>query len=968
MASHRAETDAEENTSALRHSQPPSPLQREQAKICIGPSPPPTLPPMKLPEHCAFRFDRTRILAVNSRHPPRAYRLQLPSHPAESRGDRIPVSSPRHSTASSLFSPSSGGASSTGPAVEGVPPPLQLPEDARHQVPWGGELSMLSSYLDDASRRAIEEDSSSGSSNSGNSGSVASTPEGATSASSASAASGGPYYHSLPPPVWSPLRGGTSPQLLSYRAYTDRLFCLELLGALMLSELTPGSLSLRAAKSKDPLAQITMHNVCNVFQAIGSRRLVDTPTALPHWELVFIERLVVTVLRICLRLLSDADSLLLPLYSAATPALQQEASKASTGRAEACQVAIHLLQLLTLLHPNVFCMHVQRISQSAIILVSRLNLKACSSPLLIQVLLALYQRLVPLPAFLPTLPVPQQHVATRVLASLASWIRDAEALALLVLQHRNHYPMLLQTLMAFCIYVPPSPQLSGAAAAEPTAEGEMLSRQGGSSTTPAAPYEANCAALAMLGALISSIGEALKAKGSAVAAHLAAAASGNSAAAGKGEAAGPWKARIDCQAMWLQAMQVLAIVCSFSVRPVKVKALAELQQALIRCSRKEPSPKDVSLDSAADPSALCLGNGTESPQKDGAFEGQQHSREPQCSMPWMALPMRRRLTPEVAMGTFGIDECSPTFTGAAVLRLPALLYSLVRTCLPVENPVFSPQVYQRKAAAASLACRLFLTKMELLLRPFKVGGFYVDITTDTAILADSPEQRGVSRDHPGGIEGLLPPLTQLVQLLVTEAQHAPVVYRDAFLESMKNTLLVVLTCPSVAASSIPSILKTHIAPESILALIGLPNQHQQQSPVKEEAQAPQGLDEEDQVAARRAACLGALSCLSDSQRVIVSAVSPFVGSAFPGVVQELLLILPTPQPPPPPPRNKSPSGDESTEDHCAEEVTTNHVDTVFEEASASDSKNCMQNADRSPSNPGDHTAVPLTTGVANTAA
>lgn len=30
--------------------------------------------------------------------------------------------------------------------------------------------------------------------------------------------------------------------------------------------------------------------------------------------------------------------------------------------------------------------------------------------------------------------------------------------------------------------------------------------------------------------------------------------------------------------------------------------------------------------------------------------------------------------------------------------------------------------------------------------------------------------QGPSGDHPGGIEGLLPPLTQLVQLLVTEAK------------------------------------------------------------------------------------------------------------------------------------------------------------------------------------------------------
>ena len=214
------------------------------------------------------------------------------------------------------------------------------------------------------------------------------------------------------------------------------------------------------------------------------------------------------------------------------------------------------------------------------ILVSRLNLRACSSPLLIQVLLALYQRLVPLPAFAPTAPLPQQltqqqqqqHLARRILVSLSDWIRDPEALALLVLQHRNHYQMLLQTLMAFCIYTPPSPQAFSSSATDPKLDGEGQNpqQQQPNKSEGAAPYEANCTSLALLASLVPSIGEALQSKGATVAARLAAAASGLAAKQGSKH---HWKARLDCQAIWLQAMQVLAIVCSFAARPVKVKAL-----------------------------------------------------------------------------------------------------------------------------------------------------------------------------------------------------------------------------------------------------------------------------------------------------------------------------------------------------------------------------------------------------------
>ncbi|CDJ27700.1 sec7 domain-containing protein, putative [Eimeria mitis] len=1031
------------------------------------------------------------------------------------------------------------GQSSSGAHHQG-PPPLQPPEDLGLPSLPGTELSMLSSYLVDAQRRGLEDDGSrrSNSVSSSVSSSAVSTPVGANAPSTQCP---GISSYTLPPPVWSPLRAGTSPQLMTYRAYTDRLFCLELLGALMLSELTPGSLSLRPSKaygtallqncpwllcavyldtflrrysigtaaggvpnplevvglagptqlrqqqqqreeavegtsanrppwavaildacSKDPLAQATVKNVCNVFQSVGSRRLVDTPTsgslsvttafdshwaicyfygfmcfclldlwvlhaALPHWELLFIERLVVTVLRICLRLLSDEDSLLLPVYTkAGTPEL---GTPNTSGCTPACQVAIHLLQLLTLLHPNIFCMHVQRICQSAtvsfpfdgmisssaaaldhdsgriVILVSRLNLRACSSPLLIQVLLALYQRLVPLPAFLPTAPLPQhltqqqpqQQLALRIVASLSEWIRDPEALALLVLQHRNHYQMLLQTLMAVCIYVPPSPSVQTLCptSGERRIEGEAQdSQQPLPSVNSASSYEANCTSLALLASLIPSVGGALKSKGAAVAACLAAAA--NSVATANGEDSSKWKARLDCQAMWLQTMQVLAIVCSFSARPVKVKALATgspclviggggvcccfeplqvLQQMLIRCSKKEPSSEenssvlvnnrtvnaegasdmpDSSASTSAAPAAsaaataadywdtapedaytwrLCLqlvvfpllslrfdypytplppgdapppppqqhqqqANGHSAGDSIYAFTaGQDQEKQPRdhhFGMPWMSLPTRRRLTPEVAIGSLGLDE-----------------------------------VYQRKAAAASLACRLFLTKMELLLQPFKVRGIYVDFVAQPPLSEDSSKQQGFSGDHPGGIEGLLPPLTQLVQLLVTEAKQAPVIYRDAFLESLKNTLLVVLTCPFVAASPIPADLKTRISPTSVLPVIFFPKQqHQQQqqqqqqqehpnSP-KGETQRPPSVEEAAQVTAKQEALLGTLSCLTDSQRLVVSAVSPFVVSTFPTVIQELLLILPTPQPPPPPPRQEQVACKEREENAAAE--------------------------------------------------
>lgn len=234
------------------------------------------------------------------------------------------------------------------------PSPIQAPEDLGLPCSPGVEQSMLSTYLLDTQRRGVDVDTSR--LNSGNISSATCASVGSTATSTQGS---GTLPYSLPPPVWSPLRGCVTPQLLTYRAYTDRLFCLELLGALMLSELTPGSLSLHRSKqygnallqsstwllcavyldtflrrysigtaasgvptplevvgladsteerqqqqqqplsgvagthadrplwaramldacSKDPLSQATMRSVCNVFQAIGSRRLVDTPTS-----------------------------------------------------------------------------------------------------------------------------------------------------------------------------------------------------------------------------------------------------------------------------------------------------------------------------------------------------------------------------------------------------------------------------------------------------------------------------------------------------------------------------------------------------------------------------------------------------------------------------------------------------------------------------------------------------------------
>ncbi|KAL8434250.1 hypothetical protein Efla_002015 [Eimeria flavescens] len=914
--------------------------------------------------------------------------------------------------------------SSSGGHSEG-PPTLQGPEEMVPSSVSIAEVSMLSSYVVDLQRQRCDADSPRGSIISSSSG----APAAANSVGITSAQCSNMLHFNLPPPVWSPLRGGTIPPLLSYREFTDRLFCLEVLGALMLSELTPGSFSLipskdygtallqkspwilcavyldaflrryaigsaaagvpnpleavglansidqqrqqqatttpaagatdgsdsspvwaramLAACGTDPLAQTTVQSVCSVFQAIGSRRLVETPASLPHWELLFIERLVVTILRICLRLLSDEDSLLLPVYERSD--VSRTAASETAGSAAACQVAIHLLQLLTLLHPNVFCMHVQRIAQSAIILVSRLNLRACSSPLLIQVLLALYQRLVPLPAFAPTSPLPQQLVQhqqqqelpRRVLGSLSVWIGDPEALALLVLQHRNHYQMLLQTLMAFCIYTPPSPHTASSTVesrAEGEAQGKQQSQQPGKSEgmSGVAPYAANCTSLALLAALVSSIGEALQAKADVVVTRLAAAASSLGGAASGNSL--NWRTRLDCQAMWLQAMQVLAIVCSFGARAVKVKALAVFQQMLIRGSVRKSAGEVHSsaeetggaggsvqasgaavagTDAAAAAAAEYWANAAEDPytwrlclqlvvfpllsfrfdypyspptpgdapppppqqhqQQNGVgggdsaysivtgLEAGMQQRDPNMTLPWMALPTRRRLTPEVAITTLGLDE-----------------------------------VYQRKAAAASLACRLFLTKMDQLLRPFSPKGFYVDFAPQQTPADGASDVPGPQELHPGGIEGLIPPLTQLVQLLVAEAKQAPLIYRDAFLESMKNTLLVVLTCPAVAATPIPSDIKTPISAADIMPMLLSEQQRRSHQPGNMEGgEERQKGGEAAQDSAKADALLAALSCLSASQRLVVSACSHFISVSFPGVVQDLLLILPTPHPPPP---------------------------------------------------------------------
>lgn len=137
-------------------------------------------------------------------------------------------------------------------------------------------------------------------------------------------------------------------------------------------------------------------------------------------------------------------------------------------------------------------------------------------------------------------------------------------------------------------------------------------------------------------------------------------------------------------------------------------------------------------------------------------------------------------------------------------------------------------------------------------------------------------------------------------------QQAPLIYRDAFLESMKNTLLVVLTCPFVAAGVIPSDLMERLSPASVVPLVVPPKQQEgQQQPADTAGLGePHGAEDAGLNATRHEGLLAALSCLTDSQRLVVSAVSPFVGSSFPGVVKELLLILPTPQPPPRPPQHE----------------------------------------------------------------
>lgn len=160
-------------------------------------------------------------------------------------------------------------ASSSGVPSEG-PPPLQAPDDLGASTVPMAEASMLSSYVVDMQRRGVDEESPRTSSS--NSSSSVSTPGGPSSVSSTQG--GGMLPYTLPPPVWSPLRGGTTPPLLSYREFTDRLFCLEVLGALMLSELTPGSVSLRPSKDYgQALLQKSPWILCSAYLDTFLRRL-----------------------------------------------------------------------------------------------------------------------------------------------------------------------------------------------------------------------------------------------------------------------------------------------------------------------------------------------------------------------------------------------------------------------------------------------------------------------------------------------------------------------------------------------------------------------------------------------------------------------------------------------------------------------------------------------------------------------
>ncbi|KEP63695.1 UNVERIFIED_CONTAM: Sec7 domain-containing protein [Hammondia hammondi] len=700
----------------------------------------------------------------------------------------------------------------------------------------------------------------------------------------------------------------------------------------------------------------------------GRQLSVETPACLDRDELLFIERLMVAALRLVAEFL--------PIGAC----LGDRPKCTDTLEAWIEPSVLHLLALIVHLHPNVYMLQTERISAALQLLTSPECLASLRSPLAVDVFLGILQRTIPLPPFLPPSALPAsllrqqpQQLAAGAADFLALWLETPGAL--LEAARPGHFQGCVQTLLALSVHTPqlallkPGAGLAGPREVEGHEWGVTRSLAGlhwgfrrlagphrrpawgaeAPSGDPGSAFFANLQALKMLSDLPGAV----------------AAAERREAERGCARA---WLDAEETAVMWVKVLQALAICCAFGPKPVRVKALGLLQQHLVRASSPppasvEPEDSSTSEDAAGRPSLLqtvmtspavwrlvlqealfpLLTYGFQYPYEAPA-RGAEESRGAEPAP--RRLPNTARHPREAGPSDESEGESGATEEAKTVVESPYTFPAESRATRPhawmavplgrrytLEAAVAAlgaEEVLQRRAASASLVCRLFLSHLDFLLEPLSpVPHSSNEREEDREGEESALRLLGLVGDQilshfggnfeaahaaatSGGLRLLLPPLVQFLELLVAQASAAPLVFCDAFLENLKNTLLVVLTSPAVARASTKGTVEL---PPPTAADFDFPveekaeekdGDREKDGEAKEQdekADEEGGADAQERARKRVGARSqggspvffdAALQQLSKSQQLLIVIAHQIISPSFPYLVKDLLaIILPT---------------------------------------------------------------------------
>nr|CEL67418.1 TPA: GK24228, related [Neospora caninum Liverpool] len=755
-----------------------------------------------------------------------------------------------------------------------------------------------------------------------------------------------------------------------------------------------------------PLERQQVACVHQMLASWGRQLTVETPACLDRDELLFIERLMVTALRLVVEFLPIGASLRdLPTARDVSEPVEAWIEPS----------VLHLLALIVHLHPNVYMLQTERIS-AALQLLFRppASLAALRSPLAIDVFLGILQRMVPLPPFLPPSALPasllrqqQQQLAAAGAHFLAQWLLGEQSgEALLEVARPLHFQGCVQTLLALSVHTPQLLLLKGSPGGVPRVLERSEDASPGKDKRPVANVERS-----LLG-LRRTFGRQFGAQGadwsgdrgdvdqtgdqtSVFSANLKALKMLNdlpgaiAAAAEQRDTSVAWLTVEEVGVMWVKVLQALAICCAFGPKPVRVKALGHLQHQLLRAS---PPPSSLeTANSPVSPTASrppsLLQRVMKSPAvwrlvlQEVLFPLLTYGFQYPCDCP---LPAETRLEAAAGLVPSGETEPSPvpraslgagvggdrkgtetaetpdqkpvvespyTFPSESRARRPAawMAAPLGRryTLEAAVAALGAEEVLQRRAASASLVCRLFLSHLDFLLQPLGPAETPSDASNRFRGQEGEEEERecalrllGLVGDQvlvghfggdaeaahaaatAGGLRLLLPPLVQFLELLVEQACAAPLVFCDAFLENLKNTLLVVLTSPAVASASTEG---TVDLPPPTAADFDIPGEKREAEEAETEKDGERktgreeragnregGEDEQEGLPRKRVGADGryqrgspsaayfdaALQQLSKSQQLLIVIAHQIISPSFPYLVKDLLtIILPTLLPP-----------------------------------------------------------------------